>query len=110
MSTTPTLHAWSSEAFFNKALLYVGEMERHTIDDWQYRLWASLSLELIARAAPSHISPTLIANGNNWRNIHHALGHPPTKSEFRPRSVDIGQVLNMLFEIVPEFTKELQEA
>jgi len=74
VTAKPTQHAWSSEALFSKALLYVEEMERYTADDWQFGLWASLSLELIARASLSHISPTLLASRKDWRNVHHALG------------------------------------
>ncbi len=34
MTGKPTQHGWSPEALFNKALLYVGEMERYAPDDW----------------------------------------------------------------------------
>lgn len=110
MTAAPTQHAWSSEALFSKALLYVAEMERYTADDWQFGLWASLNLELIARACLSHISPTLLADGKEWRNIHHALGHPPTSLKFKPTSADISKALSILHEIVPEFTKELSDS
>ena len=105
----PTQHSWSSEALFNKALLYVGEMERYTADDWQFGLWSSLTLELLARAALAHISPTLLAHPKNWRNIHHALGHPPTAKAFTPRTVDAGELLSILNELLPAFTQELQD-
>jgi hypothetical protein len=74
-----TQHPWSVDALFNKAVLYVGEMERLTADDWRFGLWSSLSLELLARAALANVSPTLLANGKDWRNINYALGNPPTK-------------------------------
>jgi len=110
MTGKPTLHGWSQEALFNKALLYVGEMERYAPDDWQHRLWASLSLELLARAALAGISPTLLADRSNWRNVYHALGHPPTAKRFAPVSIKIGEVLAILHELRPEFTKELLDA
>ena len=106
MTPDPFQHAWSSEALFSKALLYVGEMERYTAGDWQFGLWSSLSLELIARAALSHISPTLLASGKDWRNVYHALGRPPTKTGFLPTSVAASEVLKILGEVLPEFTKE----
>jgi hypothetical protein len=109
MIAKPTQHAWSSEALFSKALLYVEEMERYTAEDWQFGLWASLSLELIARASLSHVSPTLLASRKDWRNIHHALGHPPTSLKFAPVSVTTAEVLSILREILPEFTNELFE-
>jgi len=105
--TNPTQHAWSAEALFNKALLYVEEMERYTANDWQFGFWSSLSLELIARSALAHISPTLLAHKSSWRNIHHALGHAPTAKGFIPSSATTDEVLSILGELLPEFTKEL---
>ena len=102
-----TEHSWSPEALFTKALLYVGEMELHTPDDWQFGLWSSLTLELLARAALAHISPTLLADRKDWHNIHHALGHPPTAKGFTPRTVDARELLSILKELVPDFTQEL---
>lgn len=110
MTAKAAQHAWSSEALFSKALLYVEEMEEYTADDWQFGLWASLSLEMVARAALSHISPTLLANRKDWRNIHHALGHPATALGFVPTSVMTTEVLSILKVSVPGFTNELFEA
>jgi hypothetical protein len=110
MTAKPTQHGWSPEALFNKALLYVGEMERYAPDDWQHRLWASLSMELLARAALAGISPTLLADRGNWRNIYHALGHQPTAKRFVPVSIKITEVLAILHELCPDFTKELQDS
>lgn len=102
-------HAWSEEALFNKAVLYVQEMQKHPADNWQFALWASLSLELLARAALSHVSPTLLANRKDWRNVHYALGHPPTAVKFVPSSALSNEVLSILKAIVP-LTDELFEA
>jgi len=107
MSAVPTQHAWSSEALFNKALLYAEEMERYTANDWQFGLWSSLSLELVARAALAYISPTLLANRRDWRNTYHALGHPAMAQLFTPDSITIKEVLSILGELLPDFTKEL---
>jgi hypothetical protein len=100
-------HEWSEEALFNKALIYVGEMQRHTATDWRFGFWSSLSLELIARAALAHISPTLLANRTNWRNIYHALGHEPTVKQFTPVSATTREVFSILEELLPNFTSEL---
>jgi hypothetical protein len=110
MTETPSQHGWSAEALYNKALLYVGEMERYTPDDWQHRLWASFSMEFLARAALAHVSPTLLAERNDWRNTYHALGYPPTKRGFVPRSIGTVEVLKILSEIRPEFTKEMLDS
>lgn len=107
MTAKPTQPVWASEALFDKALLYVEAMGRHTASDWQFGLWSALSLELIARAALAHISPTLLADSKNWRNIHHALGLAPTAKRFIPKSVTTVEVLSILRELLPEFRKEL---
>jgi hypothetical protein len=110
MTGEPTQHAWSPEALFSKALVYVGEMESQSPDDWKHRLWASLSLELLARAALASISPTLLADRKDWHNIAHALGHPPTKKGFVPMSASITEVLEILRELRPAFTDELRKS
>jgi hypothetical protein len=110
MTVAVAQHPWSSEALFNKALVYVGEMERYTVEDWQFGFWSSLSLELLARAALAHISPALLAGGKDWRNIYHALGHAPTKTGFTPVSINTLEVLSILNELLPEFTKELKDS
>jgi hypothetical protein len=107
VTAKPTQHAWSSEALFNKALLYVGEMQRYTANDWQFGLWSSLGLELVARAAVAHVSPTLLADRKNWRNVYHALGHAATAKRFRPTSITTNEVLSILNELLADFTEEL---
>jgi hypothetical protein len=109
VTANPKQHAWSSEALFSKALLYVGEMKRYTPEEWQFALWSSLSLELVARATLANISPTLLANRRDWRNIYHALGHPATARGFTPTSVTTAEVLSVLQETLPGFTKELAD-
>jgi hypothetical protein len=110
MTGVPTQHGWTPEALFAKSLLFVGEMERHTPGDWQHRLWASLSLELIARAALANISPALLADRKDWRHIHYALGYPATAKKVVPLSIPTKEVLDILHELVPEFIKELRDA
>ncbi|WP_245250778.1 hypothetical protein [Pantoea endophytica] len=106
---TPTLknHPWSSDTLFSKALIYVGKMEKTRLDDADYGLWSSLSLEFLARAALSHISPTLLADSHSWRNIHFSLGHEVTMKGFSPKSIGIKDVFNRLNEITPGFNNEI---
>ena len=110
MSGKLTQNGWSPEALFSKALLYVGEMENQSPDDWKHRLWASLSLELLARAALASISPTLLADRRNWRNIYYALGHAPTAKRFVPLSIPMTEVLAILHELRPDFTTEMHDS
>lgn len=73
MTCAVAVHPWSEEALFGKALLYTERMDSFTADDWQFGFWSALSLELLARAALAHISPVLLADTKNWRNLMHAL-------------------------------------
>ncbi|TAU74515.1 hypothetical protein [Rhizobium leguminosarum] len=98
---------WSQESLFAKARLYVGKMESHTANDWQYGLWSALALELIARAALAHFSPVLLADASNWRNLTYALGHEPTAKKFNANSIGSSEVISRLNELYPEFTAEL---
>jgi hypothetical protein len=82
-------------------------MERYTANDWQFGFWSSLSLELVARAAVAHVSPTLLAHRKDWRNIYDALGNPATAKGFTRISVTTTEVLQILKEILPDFTDEL---
>lgn len=105
MAAVPGEHAWSEGALLSKALLYVQKMEGHGTDDWEYGFYSSLSLEFLCRAALAHVSPTLLAEKSNWRNIYHALGYAPTSTKFAPRSATTTHVIGMLAEIVPGFTE-----
>ena len=106
MSPQVMQHPWSAEALFNKTIVYVNEMERLTADDWRFGLWSSLSLELLARAALANISPTLLASGKDWRNVHYALGYPPSKKDFKPNSQLTREIFAILNELLPAFNNE----
>lgn len=99
-------HPWSSDTLFAKALIYVGKMESTQLDDPDYGLWSSLSLEFLARSALSYISPTLLADAHSWRNIHYALGYEVTMKGFTPKSIGIKDVFSRLNEINPKFNNE----
>ena len=103
-------HEWSAEALLNKAQSYAEEMRSFSRDDWKFAPWSTLSLELLARAALSNISPTLVADARgNWRNLLHALDIQPTIAKFNPRSVPISEVFDRLKELIPTFTSELED-
>ena len=102
-----TGHEWSEESLFCKAVLYFEQMESHAANDWQYGVWSVLSLELLARAALAHISPVFLADLRNWRNLAHALGKSPTAKNFFPTSLNTRDVFDRLYELVPDFNKEI---
>lgn len=82
-------------------------MNALTHDDWRFVLWSILALELLARAALSEISPTLLADPKDWKNTLHALEIEPKATKFVPRSIDISQVISRLQEIITDFGPEL---
>ena len=104
-----TGHRWSEETLFTKAKLYAELMENNIVDDWQFGFWSTLSLELLARAALAHISPVLLAENRDWRNLAYVLGKGPTTEKFTPRSLSTGEVFARLAELAPSFSKEVRD-
>lgn len=100
-------HEWSKESLLLKAQRYAETMLSHDQNDWQYGFWSALVLEMLARAALSNISPTLIASGKEWENIYYALGHQPNVQKFKPKSDETSKIFARLSSIFPEFTKEM---
>ena len=76
--------------------------------DWQFGFWSALTLEMLARAALAHISPTLVADAkNDWRHIYFALEHTPKTKKYSPASVSTSEVFNRVEELIAEFTGEM---
>ncbi len=103
-----TIHPWSSQALFTKALRYATEMQAFNSDDWRNGLYSAFVLEFVARSTLAFSSPVLLADSKDWSNLYFALGHEPTKTKFIPKSIDISTVLAHLREINPTFTSELE--
>ena len=108
MSPPVVGHAWSEEALFAKAKFYVQSMESHTFNDWEHGFWSALGLECLLRAALAHISPVLLADNREWRNLAHALGKGPTVKKFTPRSLSTREVISRLAELCPAFSEEIR--
>lgn len=98
---------WSSDTLLAKAQLYIDQMNSTVADEWKYGLWSALSLELLARAALAYISPVLLADAQNWRNVMYALGKEPTAKKFTPTSIATKEVLARLSELLPDFNQEV---
>lgn len=96
------------DALFAKAQRYSDEMLSTSRDEWQFALWSTLSLELLARAALARISPVLLADGKDWNNLLYGLGLEPKATKFIPRSIEISVVFSRLRELVVEFAPELE--
>jgi hypothetical protein len=101
---------WDARALYAKSVLYVQQMTSNDSDSWEYALWSSLTLELLARSALANVSPALLAetDGKNWSSLHHALGFEPKDKKFLPRSIPISDVFRRLNSIFPEFTSEIE--
>lgn len=80
------------------------EQER---DSWQFGFWSALTLEMLARAALSSISPTLVADNKSWHNIYYAFGYQPNVTKFTPKSVNTGELFARVESIFPTFTREM---
>jgi len=93
MLSTVEPNPWSADTLLAKAQLYIEQMDSTVADEWKYGLWSALTLELLARAALANISPVLLADPQNWRNIMHALGNAPTAKKFSPTSIGTKEVL-----------------
>jgi len=59
-------NTWSVDGLLSKAKLFASKMESHSPDEWEFGLWSTLVLELVARAALAHVSPVLLADARNW--------------------------------------------
>ena len=102
-------HGWSAEALLNKSQLYAEVMLSYPHGDWKFTLWSTLSLELLARAALSNFSPTLLADSKgSWHNLLYSLGNQPKAKNFTPKSIDISEVFGRLQELIQDFTPELE--
>jgi len=97
---------WSKDDLLKKAQKYAQIMCTHSRDSWEYAFWSTLVLELLARAALSNVSPTLLADSKDWNNLYIALGYKPKAAKFTPKSIDISSVFDRLKTAVPGFTPD----
>lgn len=102
----PALNGWSKDDFLKKAQRYAQIMCAHSRDSWEFAFWSTLTLELLARAALSNVSPTLLADPKDWNNIYYALGHTPKVARFTPKSINISFVFSRLKDVIPGFTTD----
>ena len=97
--------SWNSDALFAKAALRAQETAHLDAASPDLGLAAALALELLARAALAHVSPTLLAEADeSQRNILYALERPVPK--FTPRSIITSKVFTVCTLVVPEFTED----
>ncbi|BBB08716.1 hypothetical protein [Sphingopyxis sp. EG6] len=97
---------WDAQALYDKAERFVQQAHELAKDSWDYALWTSLSLELLARAALSNVHPALLAEADrNASNLISALGFEPV-DKFSPKSIQISEVFRRLRTLLPNFQPE----
>lgn len=97
--------SWEKDPLWAKARLYFQRAFSESREEPTFGLWCSLGLELLARAALSSISPTLLAEPDReHKYLLHALGRG---SERNPKkSLAASQVMSLCLDLFPEFTKD----
>jgi len=97
--------SWEKDPLWSKARLYFQNAFNEPREEPTFGLWCSLGLELLARAALSSISPTLLAEPNReHKYLLHALGRG---SERVPKkSISTSQVLGLCVDLFPEFSTD----
>lgn len=96
--------SWDRNSLWSKAVLYMQRAAAQDKESPEFGLWASLGLELLARATVSHTSPALLADPDkDQRNLLHALGISLNHS---PKSIPTIQVITLCKTLVPAFTDE----
>jgi hypothetical protein len=101
---------WDEQLLWAKAQLYLTEAYEYERDNWLFPFWCTLSLEMIARCAVSHVHPVLLASANDrdCSNLLYALSHPDKMGSTAPKSIEISEVLARCEQLIPSFTKEHQ--
>lgn len=96
--------SWERGALWTKAVLFMQRATAQDKESPEFGLWASLGLELLARAAVAQTSPALLADPDKeQRNLLHALG---ISSSNAPKSIPTIQVLSHCRALVPAFTED----
>lgn len=96
--------SWERAALWSKAVLFMQRAAAQDKESPEFGLWASLGLELLARATVAHTSPALLADPDReQRNLLHALG---VSSISAPKSIPTIQVLSHCRTLVPAFTED----
>lgn len=96
--------SWDREPLFTKAKLYFEKAFDEDKEESYFGLWCAMGLELLARSAVSHISPTLLAEPDReHQNLLHALGLGSVK--FPRKSIATINVLALCQTLIADFTE-----
>lgn len=96
--------SWEREPLFTKSHLFFERAFDEDKESTFFGLWCAMGLELLARSAVAHVSPTLLAEPDqSQQNLLHALGHGATKN--KRKSLITIQVISLCQTLIPEFTE-----
>lgn len=109
MDAEPRRHPWDENLLFGKAKLYAERMSELDPEGWEYALFSSFVLEFVLRGALAHISPALLADNKDWRNILYAVRMEHTSRTTGPKSIPTSEVIRRLSELRKDFTKEMSD-
>lgn len=94
--------SWDREPLFTKAKLYFEKAYDEDKEEPYFGLWCAMGLELLARSAVSHVSPTLLAEPDReHQNLLHALGLGSAKSQ--RKSIATISVLSLCQNLITDF-------
>ncbi len=93
---------WNYDLFWDKSQKFIKYTHKFYKDSSLYSLWASFSLEIIARATLSFKHPALLADTIESENILYAFNFPTNKE---PKSIPIKTVFERLSKIINNFSK-----
>ena len=95
--------SWKREPLFTKAKLYFEKAYNEDKEEPYFGLWCAMGLELLARSAVSHVSPTLLAEPDReHQNLLHALNLGSAKS--KRKSIGMIQIISLCQTLIPDFT------
>lgn len=98
--------SWDHDALWSKAKVQIDRALDESRDSDGFAFWTALSLELLARAALSKVSPLLLADPakDDLTSILYALGKQVGKG--RPKSRNASSVFQLCHRLVPDFGED----
>lgn len=95
---------WSAETLFSKSRLFMARAHEQPLDSQLFAFWASLSLELLCRAALARVHPVLLADPREDGSILYAFGVQPAKP---PKSIVTKAIVIRCTLLVEGFTEDM---
>ncbi|MFT7632349.1 MAG: hypothetical protein ACI87E_003401 [Mariniblastus sp.] len=106
--STPTHPALDRDTLYAKSQVYIrrGFRAQSAKDNEEYQLWASLSLELLGKAALAHVHPALVADPQHYQSVFAACGRQISSDT---RTITAKTLYSRLGHLEKAFDKRHQE-